>query len=152
MFFQSSKFKTTTYPRNLWTRVTSIIWCCLGGSTLPPVCLRRLFLTFLGFSRCELSSKKLFVSEGNSFCLFHSLLSGGHGGRIWCICIGRRGILLGSVRYYYCTDYDLDSILFWFEQYGGVAKRCQLWVCTIDWWKRNKFWKRSRNTDLCHLL
>ena len=51
-------------------------------STLLPVCLRRLFLTFLGFSRRELSSKKLFVSEGNSFCLFHSLLSGGHGGRI----------------------------------------------------------------------
>ena len=47
-------------------------------STLLPVCLKGLFLTFLGFSRRELSSKKLFVSEGNSFCLFHSLLSGGH--------------------------------------------------------------------------
>ena len=53
---RSSKFKATTCPRNLCTRVTSIMLCCLDGSTLPPVCLKRLYLAFLGASYLPKSS------------------------------------------------------------------------------------------------
>ena len=74
MFFRSSKFKTTTeiYEPE-WHLSFGVVW--MGAEHSPASLSQK---AFLGFSRRELSSKKLFVSEGNSFCLFHSLLSGGH--------------------------------------------------------------------------
>ena len=61
--------------------------------------------------------------------------------RTWCICIRRRGSLLGSVKYWLlhwlrCKFNIVLVWAVWLPYYGRVAKRCQLWVCTIDWWKR----------------
>ena len=81
-----------------WHLSFGVVW--MGAEHSPASLSQKAFLDFSWlFSARVIFQKALCLRR--QFFLFIPFFAQW---RTWCICIRRRGNLLGSVRYYYCTD------------------------------------------------